>query len=256
MLDQKRKVASVANPWVRGLVRAAYIAKKDAKVYYFKAPNLTYGLIVPIFLFLAFSVGVKMEPAFLVTGLTALSILFSTTSIEAVSVVLEKEKGTFERLLTAPVSMFTVVFGKALAGVLFGLIISLVLLVPSLILLQSLPNPLLVLVAIAMSSLTFSSLGVLVSSFARWVPEAQMLSNFIRFPMAFASGVFIPLESMTSSLQMFARLLPLTYSVDALRQTIAGPFVLEPFLIDLLSMTLFSAAFLMIAAKVLEKKTG
>jgi len=61
---------------------------------------------------------------------------------------------------------------------------------------------------------------------------------------------------MASSLQIFARLLPLTYSVDALRQTIAGPFVLEPFLIDLLSMTLFSAAFLMIAAKVLEKKTG
>jgi len=61
---------------------------------------------------------------------------------------------------------------------------------------------------------------------------------------------------MTSSLQMFARLLPLTYSVDALRQTIAGPFVLESFLTDVLAMIFFSVAFLVIAAKVLEKKIG
>jgi len=98
----------VAKVWVKGVVKAVYVARKDARVYYLKAPNLTYGLLVPIFLFFAFSLGVHTEPPFLNAGMIALSTLFSTTSIEAVSVVLEKEKETFERLLTAPVSMHTI----------------------------------------------------------------------------------------------------------------------------------------------------
>lgn len=120
----------MANRWVKGLAKALYIARKDSKVYYFKAPNFTYGLLVPIFLFLAFSIGVHREPASLIPGLIALAILFSTTSIEAVSVVLEKETGTIERLLTAPVSLYTIVLGKTLAGLVFGSMISVVLLVP------------------------------------------------------------------------------------------------------------------------------
>lgn len=106
----------VINEWVAGLVKAFYIAKKDAKVYYFKAPNFTYGLLIPISLFLAFSMAGAIDSRLIVSGLTSLVVLFGTTSIEAVAVVLEKQTGTFERLLTAPVSFFTLVLGKMLAG--------------------------------------------------------------------------------------------------------------------------------------------
>ena len=113
-----------------GLVKALYIAKKDAKVYYFKAPNFTYGFLIPVSLYLAFSMTGNISSTMIVAGLTSLVMLFGTTSIEAVAVVLEKQTGTFDRLLVAPVSLFSIVLGKALAGFFFGLILAGVVLFP------------------------------------------------------------------------------------------------------------------------------
>ena len=245
----------VTSDLVNGFVKAFYIAKKDAKVYYFKAPNFTYGLLMPVSLFLAFSIAGQIDSALIVSGLTSLVILFGTTSIEAVAVVLEKQTGTFERLLAAPVSFFTILLGKALAGFFFGLVLATVILVPlALASGTAVANPLLVFVAIAFSSLTFSALGVLVSAYAKWVPEAQMLSNFLRFPMAFLSGVFVQLELMPPQLQVAARFLPLTYSVEALRISMNNSAVTGNYFLDILAMALFSSIILVLATKVLQKR--
>jgi len=246
-----------ASKWVDGFVKAFHIAKKDAKVYYFKAPNFTYGLLMPISLFLAFSIAGQINSTLIVSGLTSLVILFGTTSIEAVAVVLEKQTGTFERLLVAPVSFFTILLGKALAGFFFGLVISTLILVPLAVVSgTTVANPMLVFVAIAFSSLSFSALGVLVSAYAKWVPEAQMLSNFLRFPMAFLSGTFVPLELMPSELQVIARFLPLTYSVEALRVSMNDSTITFIYMLDIIVLSLFSFALLEIAAKVLQRKIG
>jgi ABC-2 type transport system permease protein len=238
-----------------GIIKAIYIAKKDAKVYYFKAPNFTYGLLMPVSLFLAFSITGQINPSLIVSGLTSLAILFGTTSIEAVAVVLERQNGTFERLLVAPVSFYTIILGKALAGLFFGLILAIGILIPLSILSGTgIANPLLLLIAIAFSSLTFSGLGVLVSVYAKWVPEAQMLDNFLRLPMAFLSGAFVPLELMPSQLQIVARFLPLTYSVEAFRISVNNSASIVAYLIDIVALAAFSLALFVIAAKVLQKK--
>jgi len=252
---QRRLMTQVVSNWFDGFLKAFYIAKKDAKVYYFKAPNFTYGLLMPVSLFLAFSIAGQINSALIVSGLTSLVILFGTTSIEAVAVVLEKQTGTFERLLAAPVSFFTILLGKALAGFFFGLVLATVILVPlALASGTAVANPVLVFVAIAFSSLTFSALGVLVSAYAKWVPEAQMLSNFLRFPMAFLSGAFVPLELMPTQLQVVARFLPLTYSVEALRISMNNSQVTVNYFLDILAMALFSSALLVISTRVLRRR--
>jgi ABC-2 type transport system permease protein len=238
-----------------GLAKAGYIAWKDAKVYYFKAPNFTYGLLVPVSLFLAFVITGNVDPKLAVSGLTAPVVLFGTTSIEAVAVVLEKQTGTFERLLAAPVSFFTIVLGKALAGFFFGLILAAATFLPlALFFGENLVNPFLAIVAIAFTSFAFSALGVLVSAYAKWVPEAQMLSNFLRFPMVFLSGTFVQLETMPFQLQIVARFLPLTYSAEALRLSIqdSAPIV---YIIDIVVLAAFAVVLLAVAAKILERKT-
>jgi ABC-2 type transport system permease protein len=255
MMGRTLTKVEVTSGWVNGFVKAFYIAKKDAKVYYFKAPNFTYGLLMPVSLFLAFSIAGQIDSALIVSGLTSLIVLFGTTSIEAVAVVLEKQTGTFERLLAAPVSFLMILLGKALAGSFFGLVLAIVILGPlALISGTAVANPVLVFVAIAFSSLTFSALGVLVSAYARWVPEAQMLSNFLRFPMAFLSGTFVPLELLPSQLQVVARFLPLTYSVEALRISMNDSGITFAYLLDILALALFSLALLEIATEVLQRK--
>ena len=109
-------------------------------------------------------------------------------------------------------------------------------------------------IVIAFSSLTFSALGVLVSAYAKWVPEAQMLSNFLRFPMAFISGAFVPLELMPAQLGVVARFMPLTYSVEALRISINGSASIVNYLFDILVLTLFAFVLLVVATKVLQRR--
>jgi len=237
------------------LIKAFYIAKKDAKVYYFKAPNFTYGLLIPVSLYLAFSMAGEINSKLIVAGLTSLVMLFGTTSIEAVAVVLEKQTGTFERLLAAPISLFTIVLGKALAGFFFGLILAAVVLFPLAAVSGTVVmNPLLAVIAIAFTSMAFSALGIIASAYAKWVPEAQMLSNFLRFPMVFLSGTFTALETFPSQLQVVARFLPLTYSVEALRSSVSEPAVTYTYILDIAALTLFTIVLLALSTKILEKR--
>ena len=241
--------------WINGFVRAFYIAKKDAKVYYFKAPNFTYGLLIPVSLYLAFSMAGNMSSKLIVAGLTSLVMLFGTTSIEAVAVVLEKQTGTFERLLAAPVSLFDIVLGKALAGFFFGLILAAVVLFPLAVVSGvAILNPLLAVIAIAFTSMAFSALGIVASAYAKWVPEAQMISNFLRFPMVFLSGTFTALETFPFQLQVVARFLPLTYSVEALRNSIANPVVTYTYAVDIGALALFTVIFLALSTMILKKR--
>jgi ABC-2 type transport system permease protein len=245
----------LARSWADSLIKAFYIAMKDAKVYYFKAPNFTFGLLIPISLFIAFSMAGNLSPVLIVAGLSSLSMLFGTTSIEAVAVVLEKQTGTFDRLLVAPISLFTIILGKTIAGFFFGLILAAVTIFPlAAVAGVTIMNPLLAVVSIAFASMAFSALGIITSVYAKWVPDAQMYANFLRFPMTFLSGTFVALSSYPLALQVVARFLPLTYSIEALQNCITGSAVANICLIDIAVLFAFTIVFLTIATAVLKRR--
>jgi ABC-2 type transport system permease protein len=245
----------LAKSWTDTLIKAFYIALKDAKVYYFKAPNFTFGLLVPVSLFLAFSMAGNISPVLIVAGLSSLAMLFGTTSIEAVAVVLEKQTGTFDRLLVAPLSLFTIILGKTIAGFFFGLILAAVTIFPLAAFSGvTVMSPLLAIIAIAFASMAFSALGIVTSAYANWVPDAQMYANFLRFPMTFLSGTFAALETYPLQLQVVSRFLPLTYSVEALRNSISYSVATNIYLIDIAALFVFTVIFLSIATAVLKKR--
>jgi ABC-2 type transport system permease protein len=245
----------LAKSWTDTLIKAFYIALKDAKVYYFKAPNFTFGLLIPVSLFLAFSMAGNISPILIVAGLSSLAMLFGTTSIEAVAVVLEKQTGTFDRLLAAPLSLFTIILGKTVAGFFFGLILAGVTIFPLAAFSGvTVLNPLLAVVAIAFASMAFSALGIITSVYANWVPDAQMYANFLRFPMTFLSGTFAALETYPVQLQVVSRFLPLTYSVEALRNSISYSSITNVYLADIAALFVFTVVFLSIATVVLRRR--
>ena len=233
-----------------------YIALKDAKVYFFKAPNLTYSFLIPLSLFFAFYISNKIEPTIIISGLTVLVILFGTTSIEAVSVVLEKQTGTLERLLTAPISFFYILLGKVLAGTLFGLITASITIIPlTIIFINAVINLPFIIISILITSICFSALGVVISAYAKWVPEAQMISNFIRFPMVFICGTFISLALLSPLQHIIALFLPLTYSIEAFRISLNTTQSSMNFFLNISILIVFSLTFLIIAAEILKKRT-
>lgn len=241
---------------IEALKKAIYIAVKDARIYFFKWPNIMFGLILPVVLYLAFAIGRPVTPSFVLPGLVAMAALFGAGAIEAVALPLERRARTFERLLTAPVSLFTITLGKVLAGFFFGLILSIayaIIVIPFSD--SSMVNPLLFVGGVIFSSLTFSALGLFISAPFRDIPEAMPPATLIRILMVFVCGVFVPIESMPASLQAVAYILPLTYSVDTLRQAMTGAVVAQMFLIDLAVQIFYTLLFLVATVWVLRRQS-
>jgi len=231
-----------------------HILLKDLKTYYFKPPNISWGILFPLVLALAFTLRNPAGLAELSPGLVAMAALFGTTSMEAIVITFEKRVGALERLIMAPVSLLTILVGKVLGGAVFGLVIAGVMTFISLLFLSTIIiYPILFVVVLMLTVLTHSALGALVAVSVKEVFEAQTLSNYFRFPMVFLCGVFLPVEAMPLPVQVIAHLLPLTYSVDALRQTLTGPLNTFLLLRDLAALIFFLLIFLTLATRLLKK---
>ncbi len=217
-----------------------YILMKDLKAYYFKPPNISWGILFPLVLALAFSLRNPEGLIELAPGLVARAAVFGTTSMEAIVITFERRTGALERLLLAPLSTHSILFAKVLGGAMFGGMISTAMTALAVIFFKMrVTNLLLFSVALCFTLLTLSALGALVAVSVKEVFEAQTLSNFFRFPMLFLSGVFIPVQSIPLPLRYVSYLLPLTYSVDALKgvtlqQTIIGWLMLDTAVLTLL----------------------
>jgi len=231
-----------------------FILLKDLKAYYFKPPNISWGILFPLVLTLAFSLRNPAGLVELAPGLIAMAAVFGTTSMEAIVITFERRTGALERLLLAPISLRSILFAKVLGGTVFGLMISGVMTIIAMIIFgMKVTAPIWFLVSLLLTLMTLSALGALVAVSVKEVFEAQTLSNYFRFPMIFLCGVFIPIEAMPAPLQIIAYLLPLTYSVHLLRSTTIGVIQLQGFTITLIALSLFLIGFLFAAIALLKR---
>lgn len=222
------------------LARAWHIAAKDMRTYYLKPPLISWGMLFPAVMILAFYLRSPADVRTLVPGLVALTVLFGATSVEAVVIAFEKRIGAMERLVMAPVSHAALLIGKSASGALFGTATgTLVWLIASVAL--GVPLHLAALLVIALSSVAFALLGVLIALLMREVFDAMTVSNFARFPMIFICGVFMPIATMAPALRVVAAVLPLSYTVDGLRHlTLGGSGSYFPLWLDLVAIAAFA----------------
>jgi len=204
------------------LSRSWHIAAKDIRTYYLKPPLISWGILFPVVMMLAFFLRSPGDISTAVPGLVAMTVLFGATSVEAVVITFEKRIGAMERLVMAPVTAHALLAGKVVSGALFGLLTGGVVWLGSCLIFELPLGGGLPLLVIALGSLVFSLLGVLISLLMREVFDAMTFSNLIRFPMIFLSGVFMPVAGLAPWLRGVASALPLTYTVDALRYLILG----------------------------------
>lgn len=236
---------------LRGLF---YIAVKDLKAYYLKPPNISWGILFPFAFVLAFIIRNPGDVRTLVPGLIALTALFSTSSMEAIVITFERRIGSLERLFLSPVRLPAILAGKLLGGVTFGLGITAIVAAIALVLYpHGGMNWFMFLLALILTAVSCAALGAFVSVVVREVFEAQTLANFIRFPMMFLGGVFVPIATLPTWLQVIARCLPLTYAVEAIRTALEGGGWAVAWL-DLAVMLVFSLALFAISTQVLKKR--
>ncbi len=150
-------------------------------------------------------------------GIFPMVMMFLITSIATLR---ERRSGTLDRLMTMPVSKLDFILGYALA---FSLVALLQAVITASVLLGILQVSVLggtiaTIIGAVFAALLGTALGLFSSAFATSEFQAvQFMPAFI-FPQLLVCGLFVAREQMARPLQWFADIMPLTYSVDAMKQ--------------------------------------
>ena len=158
---------------------------------------------------------------FMFPGIICMTIIF-TSIFSAMSLVYDREFGFMKEVLVAPVPRWTVALGKAFGGSTVSMIqgVIMLLLAPLLGVKLTIEMVVALLPLIFVLAFALSSVGLLISARMNSVQGFQMVSNFVVMPMFFLSGALFPLGNLPWWLEVLTRINPVTYGVDAVRQTV------------------------------------
>jgi len=150
-------------------------------------------------------------------GIFPMVLMFLITSI---STLRERRSGTLDRLMTMPISKLDFILGYALA---FSVVALVQAVVTSIVLLGFLNITVLggtfaTILGAVLAALLGTALGLFCSAFAATEFQAVQFMPAMLFPQLLVCGLFVARDQMAKPLQWFADVMPLTYSVDAMKQ--------------------------------------
>lgn len=192
---------------------------------------------------------------FVAPGIIAMIVLTAVLTGLAASVSVEREHGTLDGILIAPISRLSIIMGKALSQSIRGLIQGALVLLLAIILFGVHINGSLLLVGLILilGIFSFVGLGILVSASAAQQESAMQVLSMVQFPMLFLSGVFFPIQQMPVFMQIISKCVPLTYAVEALRKVMILGAGIADVGKELIILVLFGAVTLAIAVPLFKK---
>jgi ABC-2 type transport system permease protein len=150
-----------------------------------------------------------------VIGMTAMTTsIFTAVSISA----RYKQNGIFHKLATTPLKRYEWILSRTIYNVLISYLgMAVMILMGMLIFNLKMTLDAISLLMVAMASLLFTGIGMIIARFVKDPDGADAAANVITFPMMFLSGTFFQLSQMPQFLQTIAQVLPLTYVSEGLR---------------------------------------
>lgn len=197
---------------------------------------------------------------FFFPGIIAMTILFSSI-FSAISIIWDKEFGYMKEILVAPVSRTSIVIGKALSGTIVSTIQAFIVLMlfPLVGLKIGLLQILMAIGVSALLSFSISSIGILIATFYESFESFSIIMNFIVMPMFFLSGAMYPVKELPRVFGMIAKINPLTYGVDALKNVLLPKGTTSmapdfPISVDLLVIVTVSVVFLFLSTESFKRR--
>lgn len=221
-------------------------------------------VLMPAFIYVALSVlpiGKNMETGikysnYVLPGIIAMTIMQGGIYGLAYWMVDLKSRGIIKRLMATPIKSWqlaTSLVGARLVVVLAQTII-LTLLGIFIFGASFVGNIFSTIILVLLGGAIFLALGLIISSFAKSYDTAAPITSAVGLPLTFLGDIFYPISSLPHSLQLFAKLLPITYLSDGLRQAYLYPFDLNKIGFDILILTLWLIIILLITVKVFKLK--
>jgi ABC-2 type transport system permease protein len=192
---------------------------------------------------------------FIAPGIMAMTVMMSVMTGLPVAISQEKEIGTMDGMMVAPINRLSILLGKTMAQTGRGLIQGLVILGLAIgifgVVIQG--NILLVFALLLLGVFSFVGLGIVITSFTKDQETAQMLMMTLMFPMMFLSGVFFPIQQMPWYMQDISKFLPLTYASAALRKVMVLGAGIPQISNELIILIVFGIVMISIALPVFRR---
>ncbi len=209
------------------------VTTKRNIVKYFRVPQLViFSTIQPVMFLLLFSyvfggainTGIKYIN-YLLPGILVQTVLFGSM-MTGIGLVDDLSKGIIDRFRSLPMSQGAVLAGRTIADLMRNIfVVFLMTLVGFFIgfrIEHGIFNFLAAVGMIALFGFAFSWVSATIGLAAK-TPETAQSAGFIWvFPLAFASSIFVPVQSMSPAVRAFATHNPITYVVNTVRALTLG----------------------------------
>ena len=192
---------------------------------------------------------------FLAPGFMALNIVMGTLSGLAAAIAREKEQGTMDGILVAPISSYAIITGKVLAQTIRGMIQAFIVLGISIAFfgVRIYGSFFLMLLIMFLGVSSFIGIGIIATTLAPEQETAMTLIMLFQIPSMFICNILFPIEQLPKWLQIIGKMMPLYYAADGLRKVIVLNASFNQIIWDITVLLLYSIITLSVAIPLFRK---
>jgi len=217
---------NAVNPALRLVEKELYVY---FKTYY---TELTYVILFPFLLVWTMGVGIgrSEDPVtiggydyieFIAPGIILMSVVTTAFFNTGFIMLFEKEyQGSFDGVITCPISAGEVVMGKILAGTIKSVINGMIIILIILLVMDYTPpwtillSPLILFV----SALFFAAIGLMLGVVLKRGYHLGTIGNIVVLPPTFLGGIFFEVDNLPDGVADAIRLSPVTMMIDGTRK--------------------------------------
>jgi len=198
--------------------------------------------------------GVTDYLSFVIVGFAFQSFIMSTIFGGGHAIRGEQEHGTAELIFVTPANKVAWLLGKMLGNLIFSFITFFIVILSGMLLFgfhpQAPPNVPTAILSILLSMLAMTSFGFIFAGLCFLAKREEELTQVLWPLMTFFCGLAFPIEILPHWGQIIARMIPLTYGVDATRKALLlGVGISDPTLLgQLVTLSILTVILLPIGA--------
>lgn len=228
--------------------------KANFKMFYREKEGFYWTVLMPALIYVALAIlpiGVGLAgnlkySNYVLPGIIAMTIMQGGIYSLAYWMVDLKSRGIIKRLLATPLKQWQLALSLVLARLMIVFVQVIILTILGILAFGThfAGNVFSTLILVIEGGAIFLLCGLLISTFAKSYDAAAPITSAIGLPLTFLGNIFYPITALPRGLQLFARLLPITYLADGLRQAYLYPFDFYKIGFDIIILAVWLAVML------------
>lgn len=200
--------------------------------------------------------GIENFTAYVVLGTGILSLWSSICFSSAGDIERERYMGTLEIITSAPASFKTIVFGKIVGNTILGLMSMVITSVFVVVVFGeglTIANPVLFVVALIISLLSFMAISMLIAPCFTLSRNSRALMNCLEYPIYILCGVLFPIEVLPTWIRPLSYVLSPTWAVKILRHSSLGVTDMREFILQLIILSIIMVIYFVVALRMFDR---